>query len=119
MMTIVRFKNFKQRIMNIRELRIGNWVNCITNIGIKVGKICMLQDIMISADVLDGKDYSKYYNYIDKIQEGVSNFYWDLYNREDNGAIGRGVNDASLGRYYEQILKDIIHYQYVFSHDTI
>lgn len=56
--------------MNTRELRIGNWVNCITNIGIKVGKICMLQDMMISADVLDENDNSNHHNYIGKIQDG-------------------------------------------------
>ena len=64
-------------------------------------------------------DAEKMAQSLDKIQEGVRDFYWDLYNREDNGSIGRGVNDASLSRYYEQILKDIIHYQYVFIHDTI
>lgn len=60
--------------MNIRELRIGNWVNCITNIGIKVGKICMLQDIMISADVLDGNNNRKCYGYIGEIQDGEIDF---------------------------------------------
>ena len=64
-------------------------------------------------------DAEKMVQSLDKIQEGIRDLYWDLYNREDNGTIGRGVNDASLGRYYEQILKDIIHYQYVFSHDAI
>jgi hypothetical protein len=60
--------------MNTRELRIGNWVNCITNIGIKVGKICMLQDIMISADVLDGNNNRKCYGYIGEIQDGEIDF---------------------------------------------
>ncbi|MBQ8464638.1 MAG: hypothetical protein IJ545_01355 [Alphaproteobacteria bacterium] len=81
---------------------------------------CLKKIIIEKINQLANKsDADKMIQSLDKIQEGVSNFYWDLYNREDNGAIGRGVNDASLGRYYEQILKDIIHYQYVFSHDTI
>lgn len=81
---------------------------------------CLKKIIIEKINQLANKSYAdKMIQSLDKIQEGVSNFYWDLYNREDNGAIGRGVNDASLGRYYEQILKDIIHYQYVFSHDTI
>lgn len=81
---------------------------------------CLKKVIIEKINQLANKsDADKMIQSLDKIQEGVSNLYWDLYNREDNGAIGRGVNDASLGRYYEQILKDIIHYQYVFSHDTI
>ena len=51
---------------------------------------------------------------LDKIQEGVLSFYWDLYNRQDYGSIGRGVNDAVLGRYYEHILEDVIHFEYIF-----
>jgi len=81
---------------------------------------CLKRIIIEKINQLANKsDAEKMIQSLDKIQEGVSNFYWDLYNREDNGTIGRGVNDASLGRYYEQILKDIIHYQYVFIHDTI
>lgn len=81
---------------------------------------CLKKIIIKKVNQLANKsDADKMIQSLDKIQEGVSNLYWDLYNREDNGTIGRGVNDASLGRYYEQILKDIIHYQYVFSHDTI
>lgn len=48
---------------------------------------------------------------LDKIQSGVLDFYWTLHNMEDNGFIGRQQNDAILGRYYEQILEDIIQYE--------
>ena len=48
---------------------------------------------------------------LDEFQKGVLNFYWTLHNMEDNGFIGRQQNDAILGRYYEQILEDIIQYE--------
>ena len=51
---------------------------------------------------------------IDKIQEGILDFYWILYNRQDNGVVGRMQNDAALGRYFESILRAIIHYQAVY-----
>lgn len=62
----------------------------------------------------DKEDVKKLTEGLDKIQEGVLSFYWDLYNRQDYGSIGRGVNDAVLGRYYEHILEDVIHFEYVF-----
>lgn len=81
---------------------------------------CLKRNIIEKIDKLANKtDTEKMVKSLDKIQEGISDFYWDLYNREDNGSIGRGVNDASLGRYFEKILEDIIHYQYVFIHDTL
>ena len=34
-------------------------------------------------------------------------FYWDLYNTEDNGTIGRMQNDAIYSRRLEDILYDV------------
>lgn len=53
---------------------------------------------------------------LDKIQEGTLDFYWILYTREDNGTIGRGINDTTLGRRFEDILEDIIYYQMIHRH---
>ena len=79
-----------------------------------------LKDIIITQinEIMTKEDAQKATQNIDEIQNGINNFYWSLYNREDNGSIGRGVNDAALGRYYEQILNDIIHFRYVFNNDT-
>lgn len=57
------------------------------------------------------KDADKMIQSLNKIQDGILSFYWNLYNREDNGVIGRGINDAAMGRYYETLLEDVIHFQ--------
>lgn len=56
--------------MEVKELRIGNFVYCKTENGNKVGKICALTDTMISADVLDEKDDNHYRNYVGKFSDG-------------------------------------------------
>lgn len=58
------------------------------------------------------KDADKMVQSLNKIQDGILSFYWNLYNRDDNGVIGRGINDAAMGRYYEILLEDIIHFQH-------
>ena len=50
---------------------------------------------------------------LNQFEESVLSLYWDLYNREDYGVMGRGVNDATLGRYYEHLLSDIINFEYI------
>ena len=57
------------------------------------------------------EDADKMIQSLNKIQDGILDFYWTLYNREDNGVIGRGINDAAMGRYYEILLEDIVHFQ--------
>ena len=57
------------------------------------------------------EDADKMIQSLNKIQDGILSFYWNLYNREDNGVIGRGINDAAMGRYYETLLEDVIHFQ--------
>lgn len=54
--------------MKVGELRVGNLVYCKTDNGEKVGRICMVQDHLFSADVKDGKSYK---NYVGKIWEGM------------------------------------------------
>lgn len=49
--------------------------------------------------------------FLNEFEKGILGFYWILYNTEDNGYIGRQQNDAAMGRYYEQILEDIILYE--------
>lgn len=51
---------------------------------------------------------------LDKIQEGISDYYWILYNRQDNGVIGRMQNDVILGRRFEDILEDILYYEALY-----
>ena len=48
---------------------------------------------------------------LNKIQDSFSDFYWRLYNRKDSGVLGRGINDAVLGRRFEDILEDILYYK--------
>lgn len=77
---------------------------------------CLKKEIINHINQIANKDDAeKLTKSLDEIQDGILNFYWELYNRQDYGSIGRGVNDASLGRYYEQILEDIIHFQYIFN----
>ena len=65
------------------------------------------------------KDANKMIQSLNKIEEGILDFYWDLYNREDYGIIGRDMNDAAMGRYYENLLEDIIHFQYLYRHHSL
>ena len=60
---------------------------------------------------------AKMINNLDKIQKEFSEFYWTLFNHQDNGIIGKGANDALLGRRFEDILEDIIYYQVIYGSD--
>ena len=80
---------------------------------------CMRKVIIAKINELATKeDANKMIQSLDKIEEGILNFYWDLYNREDYGIIGRDMNDASMGRYYETILQDVIHFQRLYRHHS-
>ena len=80
---------------------------------------CMRKVIIAKINELATKeDTNKMIQSLDKIEEGILNFYWDLYNREDYGIIGRDMNDASMGRYYETILQDVIHFQRLYRHHS-
>lgn len=73
---------------------------------------CLKSVIMSKINELATKeDADKMIQSLNKIQDGILSFYWNLYNREDNGVIGRGINDAAMGRYYETLLEDVIHFQ--------
>ena len=75
---------------------------------------CLKKVIIAKINELATKeDAQKMLNALNKIEEGVHSLYWDLYNREDYGVMGRGVNDAVLGRYYEYLLSDIINFEYI------
>jgi len=75
---------------------------------------CMKKVIIAKINELATKEEAeKMINSLNKLEEGVLSLYWDLYNREDYGVIGRGVNDAVLGRYYEYLLSDIINFKYI------
>ena len=63
-------------------------------------------------EIASAKDAQVMIHDLDQIQAGVSDFYWVLFNREDNGTLGRGMNDAVLGRYFERFLAFIISYQF-------
>lgn len=84
---------------------------------------CIRQVIISKINELAAKeDADKMIKSLDKIQEGILDFYWDLYNREDNGTLGREANDAVLGFYYEALLDDIILFKKNFiwdSNDTV
>lgn len=72
-----------------------------------------LKSVIISKinELATKEDADKMIQSLNKIQDGILSFYWNLYNREDNGVIGRGINDAAMGRYYETLLEDVIHFQ--------
>ena len=44
---------------------------------------------------------------LEKFRVYYRNFYWDLYNTEDNGTIGRMQNDAIYSRQLEDILYNV------------
>ena len=80
---------------------------------------CLKEVIIAKINELATKeDAQKMIDGLNKFEESVLSLYWDLYNREDYGVedygvMGRGVNDAALGRYYEYLLSDIINFKYV------
>ena len=73
---------------------------CIKSIIIKKNKI-----------IFPKKESEKMIQFLNELEKGILGFYWILHNTEDNGYIGRQQNDAVLGRFYEQILEDIILYE--------
>ena len=56
---------------------------------------------------------------LDNIETGTLTFYNILYNQDDTGYMGRAQNDIILGRQYEEILYDILHYQTLYENDVI
>ena len=62
-------------------------------------------------NIFPKKENEKMIQFLNELEKSVLGFYWILHNTEDNGYIGRQQNDAVLGRYYEQILEDIILYE--------
>lgn len=65
-------------------------------------------------EISSPEDAEKMVKALDKIQEGISDYYWILYNRQDNGVIGRMQNDVILGRRFEDILEDILYYEALY-----
>ena len=83
-----------------------------------------LKTIIISKinKLAEKNDTNKLIKSLNKLQDGILSFYWNLYNREDKGILGREANDAALGFYYETLLDDIILFQQNFiwnNDDTI
>ena len=75
---------------------------------------CLKEVIIAKINELATKeDAQKMIDELNQFEESVLSLYWDLYNREDYGVMGRGVNDATLGRYYEHLLSDIINFKYI------
>lgn len=56
---------------------------------------------------------------LDNIETGTLTFYNIMYNQEDTGYMGRAQNDIILGRQYEEILYDVLHYQTLYEKDVI
>lgn len=63
------------------------------------------------------EDAKKMVQALNKIEEGTLELYWLIYNRQDNGYVGRLQNDATLGRRFDDILEDIIHYQHLYENN--
>lgn len=63
------------------------------------------------------KDAEKMFQALNKIEEGTLELYWLIYNRQDNGYVGRLQNDAALGRRFDDILEDIVHYQHLYENN--
>ncbi len=68
-------------------------------------------------EMAEAEDAKKMIADLDKLQDGTSDFYWALYNQQDNGTYGRSVNDTVVGQHFEEILEDIIHYKAVYTDD--
>ena len=56
---------------------------------------------------------------LDNIETGTLTFYNILYNQDDTGYMGRAQNDIILGRQYEEILYDVLHYQTLYKSKII
>lgn len=51
---------------------------------------------------------------LNKIEQGILDFYGIMYAQTDTGMYGKAVNDNELGRRFEDILHDVLHYQDIY-----
>ena len=80
--------------------------NCLKNIIIEnIKKISSEKDIVKITEALD------------KIEQGVLDFYGILSTQTDTGIVGKAWNDNELGRRYEGILYDVLWYQSIYGNN--
>ena len=79
-----------------------------------------LKEIIIEKIKQDSsvEDAKKMIESLDKIEQGILAFYETMFYQTDTGTIGKDFNDAVLGRRYEDILYDVLKYQYVYGKDS-
>lgn len=64
------------------------------------------------------EDAVKIIEALNKIEQGVLDFYGIMYAQTDTGIYGKAINDNELGRRYEAILYDVLRYQQVYGKDS-
>lgn len=104
-------------IKNRAERRCDNSNDDIKNGDIRYHQCLKKVIIQKIKEITTPDQAAKMINNLDKIQKEFSEFYWTLFNHQDNGIIGKGANDALLGRRFEDILEDIIYYQTTYGSD--
>ena len=60
------------------------------------------------------EDAVKIIEALNKIEQGVLDFYGIMYAQTDTGIYGKAINDNELGRRYEAILYDVLWYQSIY-----
>lgn len=63
------------------------------------------------------EDFVKIVEALDKIEQGVLDFYGILSMQTDTGIVGKAWNDNELGRRYESILYDVLWYQSIYGNN--
>ena len=79
-----------------------------------------IKDIIIEKIKQDSsaEDAVKIIEALNKIEQGILDFYGIMYAQTDTGTVGRDFNDAVLGRRYEAILYDVLRYQEVYGKNS-
>lgn len=54
---------------------------------------------------------------LDLMEQSMLEFYGVMYNQVNTGFHGQAVNDMELGRRFEEVLYDVLHYQRYYPTD--
>ena len=54
---------------------------------------------------------------LDLMEQSMLEFYGVMYNQVNTGFYGQAVNDMELGRRFEEVLYDVLHYQRYYPTD--
>ena len=75
-----------------------------------------LKEIIIEKikHIASQKDTKNILEALNKIEQGILDFYSTIAMQTDTGIVGKAWNDNELGRYYEQTLYNVLWYQEIY-----